>query len=108
MEKAAEIIRYGQKQLISSADTRQTMEFEGAQIQELVRHRNYNVDHMLVEKEMLAEAYKNFKVLTVISGSAIMSAGKEKYEMKKGDTYFIPAKVRVGIEGSVELLKSYL
>lgn len=108
LEKAAEIIRYGQKPLISSADTRQTMEFEGAQIQELVRHRNYNVDHMLVEKEMLAEAYKNFKVLTVISGSAIMSAGKEKYEMKKGDTYFIPAKVRVGIEGSVELLKSYL
>ena len=84
------------------------MEFEGAQIQELVRHRNYNVDYMLIEKEMLAEAYKNFKVLTVISGNAIMSAGSEKYEMKKGDTYFIPAKVRVGIEGSVELLKSYL
>ena len=56
----------------------------------------------------MAEAYKNFKVLTVISGNAIMSAGSEKYEMKKGDTYFIPAKVRVGIEGSVELLKSYL
>ncbi len=108
LDKAAEIIRYNQKPMISSVDSRETLEFEGVKIQELVRHKNYNVDHMIIEKELLAEAYKNFKVLTIINGSGVMYAGNEGYELKKGDTYFIPAKVRVGIEGNVELLKSYL
>ncbi|RRD94575.1 class I mannose-6-phosphate isomerase [Clostridiales bacterium COT073_COT-073] len=108
LEKAAEIMKYDHKPVISSADTRETMEFDGAKIQELVRHKYYNVDHMVIEKELLAEAYKNFKVLTIINGSGILYAGNEEYQLKKGDTYFIPSGVRVGIEGNVELLKSYL
>lgn len=108
LEKAAEIMKYGRQPLVTSAATRETMEFEGAKIQELVRHKYYNVDHMIIEKELLAEAYKNFKVLTIINGSGKMYASNQEYELKKGDTYFIPSKVRVGIEGNVELLKSYL
>lgn len=108
LEKAAEIVKYDQKPVITSAQERRTMEFDGAKIQELVRHKYYNVDHMIIEKELLAEAYKNFKVLTIINGSGTLYASNEEYEIKKGDTFFIPAKVRVAIEGNVELLKSYL
>lgn len=108
LEKAAEIMKYDQKPVMSSAASRETMEFDGAKIQELVRHKYYNVDHMIIEKELLAEAYKNFKVLTIINGHGTMYAANQEYELKKGDTYFIPAKVIVGIEGNVEFLKSYL
>lgn len=108
LEKASEIMKYDQKPEISSALTRETMEFDGAKIQELIRTKYYNVDHMIIEKELLAEAYKNFKVLTIIRGNAKMYSGNKEYDLNKGDTYFIPSGVRVGIEGNVELLKSYL
>jgi len=47
-------------------------------------------------------------VYSILEGAGEIIHSGERYEVKKGDTYFIPAELDIVVSGRVEILKSYL
>lgn len=108
LDKATEVIDYGQKPEVSREDTRAKISLKGAIKQELIRGNYFNIDKLLVEGEFRDEINKNFKVYSILEGEGQIFHSGERYEVKKGDTYFIPAELDIVVSGRIEILKSYL
>ncbi|GLI55420.1 mannose-6-phosphate isomerase [Propionigenium maris DSM 9537] len=108
LDKASDVINFNEKPEITTNDSREKIALEGAQKEILVRGEYFNIDKLMVEGVFRDEINENFKVYSILEGEGkILHSGKE-YEIRKGDTYFIPAGLDVSVEGRVEILKSFL
>lgn len=108
LDKAMDVIQFGKDVNISSEDTRKKIRVQDATVEELIKGEYFSVDRLLVEGVFEDEAYKNFKVYSILDGEGTLKSGGVMYEVKKGDTYFIPAKTSVSINGRLEVMKSYI
>ena len=108
IDKALEVIDFEKQVQITTSESRQKISLVGAQKEELVRGQYFNVDKYLIDGKFEDETNNNFKILSIIDGKGEIICDEKSYEISKGDTYFIPAKLKTTITGKVEVLKSYL
>ena len=108
LDKAMDVIQFGKDVNISSEDTRKKIRVQDATVEELIKGEYFSVDRLLVEGVFEDEAYKNFKVYSILDGEGTLKSDGVVYKVKKGDTYFIPAKTSVSINGRLEVMKSYI
>ncbi len=108
LEKAADVINFGEVPVVTSEETRQNIKLRNCVKQELVRCKYFNVDKLKINGIFHDEISENFKVYSILEGEGNIIYNDEKYPARKGDTYFIPANLNVSVDGEVEILKSFL
>lgn len=108
LEKAADVINFGETPVITEEATRQNIRLRNAVKQELIRGKYFNVDKFIINGFFVDEISENFKVYSILEGEGNILHDGIKYPIKKGDTYMIPANLEVYIDGNVEILKSFL
>ncbi|MGL5613699.1 MAG: type I phosphomannose isomerase catalytic subunit, partial [Cetobacterium sp.] len=87
---------------------REKIKVQDATIEELIRGEYFSIDRLLVDGVFQDESYKNFKIYSILDGEGKLKSNEIEYEVKKGDTYFIPANTSVIISGKLEIMKSYI
>ena len=108
LEKAADVINFGEIPVVTSEETRQNIKLRNCVKQELVRCKYFNVDKLKINGIFHDEISENFKVYSILEGEGNIIYNDEKYPARKGDTYFIPANLNVSVDGEVEILKSFM
>lgn len=108
LEKAADVINFGEVPAVTSEETRQNIKLRNCVKQELVRCKYFNVDKLKINGIFHDEISENFKVYSILEGDGNIIYNDEKYPARKGDTYFIPADLNVSVDGNIEILKSFL
>ena len=108
IDKALDVIDFNGDIQITTSESRQKIALVGAEKEELVRGQYFNVDKYLIDGEFEDETNRNFKILSILDGVGEILCEGKSYSIEKGDTYFIPAKLKTIIKGKVEIIKSYL
>lgn len=108
LDKATEVIAYGQKPEITTENSRTNLYLQGAAVQKLIRGEYYNVDKLKVDGKYVDEIYPNFKILSILDGKGFITFKANEYPFTKGDTFFIPANLDITILGNAEILKSFI
>ena len=108
LEKAADVINFGEVPVVTKENSRQNIKLRNCVKQELVRCKYFNVDKLKINGIFHDEISENFKVYSILEGEGNIIYNDEKYPARKGDTYFIPANLEVLVDGEVEILKSFL
>ena len=74
----------------------------------LANNRYFKVDLLHIEENAITlDAKNSYRALLVTDGRASISCDGEKYEMKKGDAYFLPQGINeCSIAGNAEILVS--
>ena len=108
LEKAADVINFGEIPVVTEEAKRQNIRLRNAVKQELVRGQYFNVDKIVVNGIFHDEINENFKVYSILEGEGVIIHEGIKYSAVKGDTYFIPANLDVLVDGNMEIFKSFL
>ncbi|MGL5089315.1 MAG: type I phosphomannose isomerase catalytic subunit [Cetobacterium sp.] len=108
LDKAMDVIKFGEEVEISSESSRTKIKIGDAKIEELIRGEYFSIDRLLIDGTFKDSAYKNFKVYSILDGEGTLTSKSVQYKIEKGDTYFIPTKTEVSIEGCLEVMKSYI
>lgn len=108
IEKAMEVINFNKKPDISNSLNRKKIELENCLKEELASGEHFSIDKLDIDGIFSDGINTSFKIYSVISGNGYISFNDTLYELKRGDTYFIPALLEVSIEGKLEIIKSYL
>lgn len=108
LDKAADVINFDERPVITSDSSRISIKLVGATRQEIIRGKYFHIDKLLVDGVFIDEINANFKVYSILDGKGSILCSGNKYDVVKGDTYFIPARLKVKIEGKVEILKSFI
>ncbi|MGL5279753.1 MAG: type I phosphomannose isomerase catalytic subunit [Cetobacterium sp.] len=108
LDKAMDVIEFGKDVEISSEVSREKIKVQDATVEELIRGEYFSIDRLLVDGVFEDESYKNFKIYSILDGEGKLNSNGVEYIVKKGDTYFIPAKTPVTINGKLEVMKSYI
>ena len=108
LEKAADVINFGEVPVVTEESSRQNIKLRNCVKQELVRCKYFNVDKLRINGIFHDEISENFKVYSILEGEGNIIYNDVKYPAKKGDTYFIPANMNVLVDGNIEILKSFM
>lgn len=108
LDKSVEVINFSSQPEISHDNLRNRKKIGENEISELVKGEYFSIDKINVKGDFIDEINNNFKVYSILEGVGELIYDNNKYALKKGDTYFIPAKLDVEISGELEILKSYL
>ena len=108
LEKAADVINFGEVPVVTEESSRQNIKLRNCVKQELVRCKYFNVDKLKINGIFHDEISENFKVYSILEGEGNIIYNDVKYPAKKGDTYFIPANMNVLVDGNIEILKSFM
>ena len=108
LEKAADVINFGEIPTVTEENSRQNIKLKNCTKQELVRCKYFNVDKLKIDGIFHDEINENFKVYSILEGEGNLIYDDVKYSIKKGDTYFIPANMSLIIDGNIEILKSFI
>lgn len=108
LDKALDVIEFGRKVKITTDKERIREKILGGEKEILIRDKYYNIDKIFIKEKYDDGKYKNFRIYSIIDGEGRIYSEGKKYEIKKGETYFIPANVNVEIEGNLEIIKSYI
>lgn len=108
LEKAADVINFGEIPVVTKENSRQNIKLRNCVKQELVRCKYFNVDKLRINGIFHDEISENFKVYSILEGEGDIIYNDIKYPARKGDTYFIPANMNVLVDGNIEILKSFM
>ena len=108
LEKAADVINFGEVPVVTKENSRQNIKLRNCVKQELVRCKYFNVDKLKINGIFHDEISENFKVYSILEGEGDIIYNDIKYPARKGDTYFIPANMNVLVDGNIEILKSFM
>lgn len=108
LDKALDVIEFGKKVKITTEQERVKEKISGGEKEKLIRDKYYNIDKIFIKAKYDDGKYKNFRIYSIIDGEGRIYSEGKKYEIKKGETYFIPANIGVEIEGNLEIIKSYI
>ena len=108
LEKAADVINFGEVPVVTEESSRQNIKLRNCVKQELVRCKYFNVDKLKINGIFHDEISENFKVYSILEGEGNIIYNDVKYPAKKGDTYFIPANMNILVDGNIEILKSFM
>lgn len=108
LEKAADVIKFGEIPIVTEEKSRQNIKLRNCIKQELIRCKYFNVDKLEINGVFHDEINENFKIYSIIDGEGYIIYNGEEYFIKKGDTYFIPANLDLVLNGKIEVLKSFI
>ncbi|MGL4988864.1 MAG: type I phosphomannose isomerase catalytic subunit [Cetobacterium sp.] len=108
LDKAMDVIKFGEEVEISSEDSREKIKIEDATVEKMIRGEYFSIDRLLVNGKLKDKEYKNFKVYSILDGEGVLVHNDKEYKVQKGDTYFVPANKEVLIDGKLEIMKSYI
>ena len=108
LDKAMEVIDYENAPQISTNETRKSVEIDGGSKQEIARDKYFNIDKLLLEEKFEDVDRDSFMIYSVLEGNGSLICDSVAYPLKKGDTWYIPPKLEVVIEGELEILKTFL
>lgn len=108
LEKAADVINFGEVPVVTKENSRQNIKLRNCVKQELVRCKYFNVDKLRINGIFHDEISENFKVYSILEGEGDIIYNDIKYPARKGDTYFIPSNMNVLVDGNIEILKSFM
>jgi mannose-6-phosphate isomerase len=108
LEKAVEVINFSEIPKILTEVERKKVKIMESEIEELTRCHHFNIDKLNIKGKLEDEINKNFKIYSILKGSGELIYENTKYDISTGDTFFIPANLKIIINGNLEILKSYL
>lgn len=108
IDKALDVIDFEKKVAITTAEERYKIALVGAEKEELIRGKYFNIDKYLVDGEFHDETNRNFKIYSIVEGKGFILCDGKEYPAQKGDTYFIPAGLETKLIGKLEILKSFI
>lgn len=109
VEKSLDVIDFNLVPNITTTKSREKEIIDGGYIERLTHNDYYTTDHIKLEKASAElESYKNFSIISVIEGDGTIKWDKEEIDVSIGDTYFIPANLKVTLDGEIDFLKSYI
>lgn len=108
LDKAIEVINYNKRANISTEKSRINIKLENASMQELIKNKYFNIDKIIVDGEYQDFLNLNFKIFSILDGEGEIICNNYRENIKKGETFFIPAELDTKIIGKLEILKSYI
>ncbi|BDU51712.1 mannose-6-phosphate isomerase, class I [Haliovirga abyssi] len=108
IDKALEVINFGLKPEITEEKYRENIKINETNIQNLIRNEYFNVDKLDIKNKYSYNLKDSFSILSIIDGAGQLIYNSEIYNIKKGETYFIPANLNIEINGNLTILKSFL
>ncbi len=106
--KAVEVIEFDNSPEISTDETRENLLIRGGVKQEVIRDKYFNIDKLLLNAPYYDIDMDSFMIYSILEGEGKLKCEDKTFEIKKGDTYYIPPKLRVEVEGNLEILKSFM
>ena len=108
LDKAMEVIDYENAPQISTNETRKSVKIVGGSKQEIARDKYFNIDKLLLEEKFKDLDNDSFMVYSILEGEGNITCDGAVYAVNKGDTWYIPPKLEVIVEGELEILKTFL
>lgn len=108
LDKAMEVIDYENTPQISTDKNRVNIKIDGGLKQEIIRDKYFNIDKLLLEEKFEDTDRDSFMIYSILEGEGNLTCDGVVYPIKKGDTWYMPPKLEVTIEGKLEILKTYL
>lgn len=108
LDKAMEVIDYENTPQISTDRTRKSVKFDGGSKQEIARGKYFNIDKLLLEGSYSDLDNDSFMIYSILEGEGSLNCDGVSYPIKKGDTWYIPPKLEVTVDGKLEILKTFL
>lgn len=108
LDKAMEIIDYENTPQISTNKTRSNTEIKGGTKQKIARDKYFNIDKLLLDSSYCDLENDSFMIYSILEGEGQLICDETIYPIKKGDTWYIPPKLEVKLEGKLEILKTFL
>ncbi|MFK4784391.1 type I phosphomannose isomerase catalytic subunit [Fusobacterium sp. MFO224] len=108
LDKALDTIDFNKKGEIISEKIRKKIPFKGGIREILDSGGHFNIEKLIVDEELSDEINDIFKIYSVLDGEGEMFCEGKSYPCKKGETYLIPAKLKIKIRGKIEILKTYI
>ena len=102
IDKAVDVIDFNSKA--------EKIESNGQNVQEIMKTKYFNVDKIKIEDIYTDTSnIDTFYAISITDGSGKIYYENKEINIKKGDSFIIPAKLgEYKIEGNIELLKSYI
>ena len=108
IDRALEVIDFNGKPEIIHDHMKRTCHMPGACKEELVREEHFKIDKIRVCGEYRDGKNKNFRIFSFLDGEGYISDSKARYNVKKGESYLIPAGLEIDVSGELEILKVFL
>jgi mannose-6-phosphate isomerase len=108
LDKAMEVIDYQKTPQISSDENRKNIEVLGGKKQEIVRDEYFNIDKFIIKEKFEDTDIDSFMIYSILEGEGNLNCEGVNYPVKKGETWYIPPKVKVCIEGKLEIFKTFI
>lgn len=108
LEKALDVIDYDKIPEITSHFNETDKNMNENVLKNILKSEYFNIDMLTMNGEFKAEIYKNFRIFSVLEGFGKIVFENENYDLKIGDTYFIPANLEFDLNGKLEILVSYI
>ena len=99
LKNAIEVIDNTKKVIIKNTEKIKKEEIE------LIDNKYFNLKKINCNQKYIDENDSIFRIYSAIEGEGVIVYNNYEVEFKKGDTYFIPAKLKIKIIGKLELLK---
>ena len=81
---------------------------ENANIRKLASCDFFTADLIELKEKFIIEKKESFVSILVLEGDALLSWDKGQFEIKKGDSVFVPSDFKVDVTGKAKILLSYL
>ncbi|MCS5420615.1 MULTISPECIES: type I phosphomannose isomerase catalytic subunit [Psychrilyobacter] len=108
LDKAMEVIDYETIPQINTDQNRKNVEVNGGTKQEIIRGKYFNIDKFLLEKKFEDTNRDSFMIYSILEGEGNLNCDGVAYSIKKGETWYIPPKLNIEIEGELEILKTFM
>ncbi len=108
IEKAASVINTSPTALPHSADDGDLMLYPFGTVKSLAECKYFTAELLSLNGKAGLCEEKSFLSLVVLSGNAVLSSSAGIMHLKKGDSVFIPAKMRATISGAAEIICTHI
>ena len=108
LDKAMEVIDYKNTPQISTNETRKNVAVNDGTKQEIARDKYFNIDKLLLDGRYEDVDADSFMIYSILEGEGKFNCNGVSYPIKKGDTWYIPPRIEVAVEGKLEILKTFL
>lgn len=108
IEKALDVIDFSAKPEISSESIRKKILIDNTTIEKLSINSYFKVEILNVKDYYQEQKHENFLVYSILEGTGQFLSDETIYNVNKGDTWFIPANLKIEMHGEIKILKTYI
>ncbi|TDT71940.1 mannose-6-phosphate isomerase [Hypnocyclicus thermotrophus] len=105
IDKALDVIKFDEKAKIINENSVESIKKENFIKKELTKDKYYDLEILEIKKEYNEKAEDLFKVYMILEGEGEIEYDNNKYNIKKGKSYLIPANLEININGKVKILR---